>query len=264
MSSQSLSSPLAATPAASGAIGIVGALPEEIARLTEAMEGTSTHTYLGRHFHQGSLAGQPVVVVQGGVGKVRAATTATLLVTHFPLRGLILTGVAGALAEHLQVGDVVLAHTAIEHDFGTGRSEGFVLGIDFIPELRHPLVTAEKSLYDLILAHRHQIQLQPLQGRVPVIHQGLVATGDVFVAHAGLRQEIYKRTGALVVEMEGAAVARVAQEAGIPCLLVRSVSDSGDDVDFLNFFQTAAQNSLAVVRTVLENLQDLWDPRQHP
>ncbi|MFQ3583798.1 MAG: 5'-methylthioadenosine/adenosylhomocysteine nucleosidase [Cyanobacteriota bacterium] len=239
---------------ASPAIGILGALPEEVAMLTEAMETCSTQTYLRRQFHQGSLAGQPVVVVQGGVGKVRAATTAALLVTHFPLRGIIFTGVAGALADHLRMGDVVLAHAAIEHDFGTGREEGFVLGIDFIPELRHPLAEADSALYDLILSHCDRIPLQPLQSRYPTIHQGLVATGDVFVAHAGLRQEIRARTGALVVEMEGAAVVRVAQEAGIPCLLVRSVSDAGDDTDFLSFFQTAALNSAAVVHTVLQNL----------
>ena len=81
-----------------------------------------------------------------------------------------------------------------------------------------------------------------------------MATGDVFVADADLRRQIRERTGALVVEMEGAAVVRVAQEAGIPCLLVRSVSDAGDDTDFLSFFQTAALNSAAVVRTILQNL----------
>ncbi|HIK19833.1 MAG TPA: 5'-methylthioadenosine/adenosylhomocysteine nucleosidase [Synechococcus sp. M44_DOE_062] len=236
------------------AIGILGALPEEVAMLTAAMETCSIHTHLGRQFHQGSLAGQPVVVVRGGVGKVRAATTAALLVAHFPLQGIIFTGVAGALADHLHMGDVVLAHAAIEHDFGTGRPEGFVLGIDFIPELRHPLAEADSALYDLIVAHPERIPLHPLQGRDPVIHQGLVATGDVFVADADLRRQIRERTGALVVEMEGAAVVRVAQEAGIPCLLVRSVSDAGDDTDFLSFFQTAALNSAAVVRTILQNL----------
>ena len=236
------------------AIGILGALPEEVAMLTAAMETCSIHTHLGRQFHQGSLLGQSVVVVQGGVGKVRAATTAALLVAHFPLQGIIFTGVAGALADHLHMGDVVLAHAAIEHDFGTGRPEGFVLGIDFIPELRHPLAEADSALYDLIVAHPERIPLHPLQGRDPVIHQGLVATGDVFVADADLRRQIRERTGALVVEMEGAAVVRVAQEAGIPCLLVRSVSDAGDDTDFLSFFQTAALNSAAVVRTILQNL----------
>jgi adenosylhomocysteine nucleosidase len=54
--------------------------------------------------------------------------------------------------------------------------------------------------------------------------------------------------------MEGAAVVRVAQEAGIPCLLVRSVSDVGSDTDFLTFFQTAALNSAAVVHSVLQSL----------
>jgi adenosylhomocysteine nucleosidase len=132
------------------------------------------------------------------VGKVRAATTAALLVAHFPIGGIIFTGVAGALADHLQMGDVVLAHAAIEHDFGTGRPEGFVLGIDFIPELRHPLAEADRALYDLIVPQLERIPLHPLQGRQPAIHQGLVATGDVFVADANLRRQIRERTGALV------------------------------------------------------------------
>jgi adenosylhomocysteine nucleosidase len=121
------------------AIGILGALPEEVAMLTEAMETCSIHTHLGRQFYRGSLAGQPVVVVQGGVGKVRAATTAALLVAHFPLQGIIFTGVAGALADHLHMGDVVLAHAAIEHDFGTGTTRGLCLGDRLYPRVAPPL-----------------------------------------------------------------------------------------------------------------------------
>lgn len=237
-------------------IGILGALDEEIALLQEAMVTHHVQEFLGRSFLQGHWQGQAIVVVKSGIGKVRAAMTATALVSRFPIQGLIFTGVGAALHNNLRVGDVVLLHQGMEHDFGMIDGRGFRLGLDFIPGEEAQWITAPPTLFHLAWNQRHHITLQPvLPGIPPQIHQGRVATGDLFVAEAGKRAEIHALTGADVLEMEGTAVLRVAVAAGIPCLLVRSISDTGErTVDFLTFFAQAAHNAIAVVKQVLGSL----------
>ncbi len=235
-------------------LGILGAMPEEITMLRSVMESVSTHTHLGRDFFQGQLYGHPVVLVQGGIGKVRASITATTLVCQFPVQGIVFTGVAAGLRPDLQMGDVILAHRAIEHDFGMGRDQGFSLGLDFLPGEEAQVLEVNPALFEVATQVSHQATLDPLATHTPQIYPGLVTSGDTFVAGEQIRQQIYSRTQADVVEMEGVAVIRVAQDAGIPCLLVRSVSDTGDSSDFLDFFHHVAHNSAELVRVLLQSL----------
>ncbi|MDX2273308.1 MAG: 5'-methylthioadenosine/adenosylhomocysteine nucleosidase [Cyanobacteriota bacterium] len=232
--------------------GILGAMPSEIDMLLAAMSAVSVHQLLGRQFYQGQLYGHPVVLVQGGIGKVRAAITATTLVNHFAVHRLLFTGVAAALRTGLAMGDVLLANQAIEHDFGTGRPEGFRLGLDFLPGEHEQWITANPALLHLVLAKQAEIEWG--EPSPPQVHHGRIATGDIFIASADLRQQVYQRTLADAVEMEGVAVLRVAQDAGIPCLLIRSISDEGDSHDFLQFCHLAARHSAAVVKTILQAL----------
>ena len=57
---------------------------------------------------------------------------------------------------------------------------------------------------------------------------GRIATGDWFVNDHATRDAIAQRTGADLVEMEGAAIAFVAERFGVPWIVIRSVSDAGD------------------------------------
>lgn len=232
-------------------LGILGAMPEEVAMLKQAMTQIQTQTYFNRTYYQGELYGREVVLVQGGIGKVRASITATALTCHFPIQGIVFTGVAGALRSGLKVGDVVIAHRGIEHDFGMGRADQFTLGLDFLPEERSTEVSSDPQLYQLALDRIQQHQLSPMGSHQPEIRAGIVASGDTFVASERVRHEIFARTQADVVEMEGVAVLRVAQDAGIPCVLIRSVSDEGNSDDFLDIFATVAHNSAEIVRMIL-------------
>ena len=244
-------------------IGIIGAMPEEIERLRSRMSDVSQETVLQRQFYKGRLAAKSVVLVQSGIGKTRSAITATTLVTHYGVRGLIFTGVAGALRPGLKTGDAILAHEAREHDFGTVKPDGFELGLPFLPGQDYRPIVAKPELYDLALqlaCQEHQIELVTGHTSVsdrnnePQIYAGVVATGDVFVADPDVSDRIYRLTGADVVEMEGTSVVRVAEDAEIPCVLVRTVSDDGDRGEFLDFFGAVAANSAAIVEAILAAL----------
>jgi hypothetical protein len=60
--------------------------------------------------------GHEVIAVLSRIGKVAAATTATALIERFNVRNIIFTGVAGGLGPGVNVGDVVVADSFLQHD----------------------------------------------------------------------------------------------------------------------------------------------------
>jgi adenosylhomocysteine nucleosidase len=223
-------------------VAIVSAMAEELAALLAEARDTTVQIHAGRRFHVGMLHGVPVVLVLCGIGKVAAAMTTTLLAERFAPQGLVFTGVAGGLGDGVRVGDVVVAESLLQHDMDasplfprfevplTGRSR-----FDTDPGLTTALLDAARALGDT----------------APALHHGLVISGDRFVSAAAecaaLRQVL---PDALAVEMEGAALAQVCHDLGLPFAVLRSISDRADDsahVDFTQFIQVAAQASAAIV-----------------
>ena len=88
-------------------IGIMGAMPEEVADLAAAIEGLRLLERAGRRYACGRLFCHEVVLVHSLCGKVAAATTSTDLIAHFGVGEIIFTGVAGGVREDLRIGDVV-------------------------------------------------------------------------------------------------------------------------------------------------------------
>jgi adenosylhomocysteine nucleosidase len=88
---------------------------------------------------------------------------------------------------------------------------------------------------------------------------GLIATGDQFFSS---RESVERLRGLipdmLCVEMEGAAVAQICHEHGVPFSIVRTISDSADEaavLDFPHFLQNVAgPYALGVVSGFLKNL----------
>ena len=91
----------------------------------------------------------------------------------------------------------------------------------------------------------------------PQIHHGLVASGDRFVSAATEVQALQTALRAhgheaLAVEMEGAAVAQVCHDYGIPFAAMRSISDRADHTahtDFAEFVRTVASGYAQAILT---------------
>jgi adenosylhomocysteine nucleosidase len=242
----------ASTPEPSEApVAVVSAMHEELRALVPQLADVHRVTRAGREFHCGRLHGQAVVLVLSGIGKVAAATTVSVLASEFRPRSLLFTGVAGGLAAGVRVGDVVLARELLQHDMDasplfpryevpmTGRSRfaaGTALSDRLAAAALHCLAHAPRTLDAAHLAEFGIVR--------PRLHEGLVISGDRFVAtaaeSAALRSAL---PDALAVEMEGAAVAQVCADFGLPFALLRVISDRADDSahhDFLRFTREVA------------------------
>lgn len=247
-------------------IALVSAMHEELAAVLARMPDEQKTVVAGREFWVGHWHGHEVVAVLSRIGKVAAATTATTLIERFGATRMVFTGVAGGLAPHVHVGDVVVAREFIQHDMDASplfpRHEVPLTGMTRFPAdgtLRDALVQAAPlALQDMVslLPQSEWLNIDLSAARV---HQGLIASGDRFVSQTLESQALQRDLpDALAVEMECAAIAQVCHDYGVPLAAVRTISDRADDaahVDFPRFIQTiASRYSVAVLDRLLSTL----------
>ena len=240
-------------------IALMSAMQEELAAVLQALPNKRCVHRAGRDFWLGQWHGCEVVAVLSRIGKVAAATTATVLIEHFGAQTLVFTGVAGALDASLRIGDVVIGRRFVQHDMDASplfpRHEVPLYGralFEADAKLAVQLAQASEHVLADAALHLGPRTLAEFQLNTPRVHRGLILSGDRFVStsaesHA-LRQALPE---ALAVEMEGAAVAQVCHDYGVPFAAVRTISDRADDTahtDFQRFIrEVASRYSLAIV-----------------
>jgi adenosylhomocysteine nucleosidase len=250
-------------------IGIVGAMPEEIALLEKDHVETRRHSRGMREYIEGSLYGFEAVLVFSRWGKVAAASTATTLLDVFDVKLIIFTGVAGAVAEDLEIGDIVIGNRLIQHDLDASALPG--LKPHEVPLLRRSEFQPERRLVDLAAEAAHRYLTATLPADVPrdirnefalshpKVRCGLILSGDQFVADpqtlAQLRMDL---PDAQCVEMEGAAIAQVCYEHNVPAVVIRTISDKADHsavIDFPRFVDEVASHfSRGILKEFLAQL----------
>ncbi len=228
----------------------MSALPQEQAGLLELLVEPQKVKRAGRTFWLGKLEGQPVVLGLSRIGKVSAAIAATVLIEHFGATQLLFTGVAGGLGDNVAVGDVVVAQEFIQHDLDVSP---------LFPRYEVPAYQRSRFACDSVMTQSLLCVTREVIGQSDGpcrangftdarVHAGLIASGDRFVCGADESTQLKAALmsaghAALAVEMEGAAVAQVCADYGLPYAAMRTISDRADDeahLDFGRFIETVA------------------------
>ncbi|MBD2846215.1 5'-methylthioadenosine/adenosylhomocysteine nucleosidase [Paenibacillus sp. IB182496] len=227
-------------------MGIIGAMSEEVELLHRHVEVTQKHEKAGLTLYEGTLHGRDVVYGKSGVGKVNAAVCTQFMI-DLGAGGICFTGVAGALDPELEIGDLVISSSCVQHDMDASPL-GFARGE--VPFQEVSDYAADGTLVEL--ARQTGERLFP--GRCLV---GKVLSGDQFIASRESVQMLREEMGGACVEMEGAALAQVCWMNGTPFVVIRSMSDKADgsaQVNFETFTQEAADRSYRFVSALVEAL----------
>lgn len=243
----------------------MGAMYEEVAGLVSLMENVVPVSRGMRTYYQGRLHGVEVVVVFSRWGKVAAAATTVHLLLEFGITELLFTGLSGAISSGLRVGDIVIGERFYQHDMDAtplmARFEIPMLDLTYIESPPDRVTEAAQAIRSLLkgtgtvpgidVAHVSLFGLQ-----APAVRVGSIASGDKFFTDESEKQAMREvLPDVLCVEMEGAAVAQVCYEYGIPFTIVRIISDTSDaqsETDFLLFTsQVASSFSVAIVEALL-------------
>lgn len=228
-------------------IGIIGAMPQEVAVLKQALGSPQITEKAGGIYYSGQLHGLEVVLLQSGIGKVAAALGCAVLINDHQPDFIINTGSAGGLAKHLTVGDIVISDQVRHHDADV-TAFGYEIG----------QMAGQPAAF---IADPQLIQLakQALENK-PNLRAltGLICTGDSFVCSAQQQEYIRQHFPEVIaVEMEAAAIAQVCHQFQVPFVVVRAISDVADQVSpmsFDEFLPLAAQHSTAMVLDMLQQL----------
>ena len=239
-------------------IALLCSVPAEAELLLSKTTATGIVTLGSKSVIEGTLADQQVLLCVGGIGKVNAAHAATLMIEKFNPRAIIVFGVGGAYpSSGAMVGDIALASEEIAGDEGVLTLAGFkdteYIGI--------PLVQSDRTqLYNRFPASatnfKHALQVLSRAKTNVRIHAGIFITLSTCTGTSLRAKELERRYHGLCENMEGAAVAQVAELHGVPWLEMRGISNIVEDRDLEKWnIPAAAEVAQMAVRHVLDG----WD-----
>ncbi len=228
-------------------IGLLGAMVEEIEPLLKFFKKYETKEYANNKYYIANYNKHKIVIAYSKIGKVFAALSAATMIEKFGVEKLLFSGVAGAISSDLKIGDLIIATSLCQHDLDI-TAFGHPYG--FVPE-GSVYIKADKRLNDLAkkVAKEKNIKLK----------EGIIATGDQFVASATKKEWIKNIFKADALEMEGASVAVIADSLKVPFMVLRSISDAADmdaGFDFDTFLKSSANVSAEFLISILDNLSE--------
>lgn len=228
-------------------VGIIVAMEEELEQILNITNDIEEKEISGLNFKLGKIEKKNVVLVKCGVGKVNAARVTQILIDKFNVQYVINVGSAGALNPLLNIGDIVIGEKLVQHDFDItafDHDKGYITGVGDYIYSDNPLVEKFKKIANKLFEKEYKIK------------SGIIATGDIFCTDIEMKNKIYSKFDADCVEMEGAAVAQVCYLDELPFIVIRSISDSPNgknEIDFDKFVDFASKRCALILKEFLKN-----------
>ena len=225
-------------------IGIIAAMEKEMVGIEAVIENKKIETVSGIKFVSGTVYGKEVVCAVCGIGKVFAAICAEAMIIKYNPDVIINTGVAGTLTNKLNIADVAISTGLVQHDMDTsflGDPVGLISGINVVE------FKADDKIREIIKASVEEIGINYVEG--------VIASGDQFIADKAVKQRIIENFGAVACEMEGGSMAQVCYVNNVPFCAIRSISDTADgdpEMAYVDFLEIAAKNSIALTLKFIE------------
>jgi adenosylhomocysteine nucleosidase len=275
-----------APPAEPPYVVVLGAMPSELAPLVEAAEIEQSVEVDGRPYYVGRLDGVRVVLGITLIGMVNAETHAESLLGAFDAAAVLMSGVAGS---HHRIADVVIPTGWVERDkkrvWRTNRAlvalaRRAAAGLAPLEQCT-PVPPSDPGAPLVCMPHEPAVVFED-RGESGDDFGGAAFAcvpggGDIF----GCELPVSSPAGALVdrgyaagaaaeaaadypdaIDMESAAVGRVAVKRRVPFLVMRAVSDGAGDplgdrgfpAQFFDYYRLAARNAAAVTRAIVAEI----------
>ncbi len=243
----------------------MGAMAQEIDEVKALLKEKTIVNIANREFVVGKIGDVRCVVAFSKWGKVAATITATLLIQEFGVTDLFFIGTAGALADGLKVGDIVISKRLVQHDLDArpiiSRFELPLLNRVYVSSDFHLTELAGKAVSNLLeRGVEYMVGEEAVKdfNLAPKLYFGDIASGDQFINSNEKRQEILGLLpDVLCVEMEGAAVAQVCLEFETPFTVIRTISDTADHNARIDFGKFILEVANAYSRSIVSEIMRL-------
>ena len=218
-------------------IGIIAAEDKELDAIKKIMSNIIETEIYNLKIYKGNIKNKTCLLVKCGIGKVNGARTTQIITDKFNIEYIINLGSAGSLNDKLNIGDIVIGKNLIQHDFDItafGREKGYIPDIGKNFESDKDLVEKFKK-----------IKISNIK-----IVEGTIVSGDIFCTDIKMKEKIRSKFNADCTEMEGAAIAQVCYLNKIPFIVIRSISDTpngNNQIDFEKYLEIASENCANII-----------------
>jgi nucleoside phosphorylase len=197
-------------------IAMIVAFPEEIAPFLKYLQVTQKKKINGFVIYETTYYKHNIVIAISGMGKQNAEKTARYVMNEYTPQGLLSVGFSAATLHGIKTGVVILPEQILDIN-----SDGKI-----ISNIQIEQDWWKNQLWDAIN------------------FSGISLCVDKVITTGSLKQEMGKLYHAVIMDMESAAVAKMAEQARIPFCAIRVVSDTAEEdlpVDF-NLFTDDKNN----------------------
>ncbi len=220
---------------------------------TRQVEGSALSEKLGLRINQFTVNDINFFILRSGVGGVNAALSLGFAIDRHPIDAVFVIGVGGALVPELGIGDLVIADSVVQHDSvysGESGDELMSPGELFLSR------TVENAFSDPVMRTHPELTAlleRAFTGRGSRVFRGPIVSGGEFVANATRKTALSQRhQGALLVDMEAAAVAQVCRKMGIPFVVAKTVADrlnpdGSISSDYKTFLKSASERAAQII-----------------
>ena len=194
-------------------IGLIAAMPEEVAPLISRVGPVKQEKLAGFPLYRFTCGGKDVVLIESGIGAQRADQAIRALLGATTPDVILNFGFGGSALPGPNVGDIVLADRFLVY--------------------KERLLTDQEGLSPALtdeLATRLELQCRGMNYRV---YRGTFVTSAEIIGKQILSGLLPVTATTPVLEMETAAVAKVAWARKVPLIAVRAISDwAEEELDF--------------------------------
>jgi adenosylhomocysteine nucleosidase len=224
---------------------ILVALPAEQSALSREVRIVGQSVELAQHrVSIGYHKGEKLYIVRTGAGNLNSAMVTQALLTRYKVDQVISIGVAGNLKDEWHVGDLLIVTNVVNHQEGTETAGGFEAKENSESRIREPegYRTKCEALRSNAVEIARTLLERPQAGtpappgndgkrdaRPTNVHVGRLVSGESFIASTAKRKWLRETFHADAVDMVSAGITRVCEANGVPCVIIRILSDNADE-----------------------------------
>lgn len=186
--------------------------------------------------------GYTLYVLNSGAGQIAAAAGVQFLISELHVEMIVNFGVVGGLTPEMAQTRTCLVERVVHYEFDTSPIDNCEVG----RHLEYP---------DIYLPATPELVKRALEIE-PSLKTVTCASGDKFVDTAQRKAALHTEFGADICEMEAAAIVLTCDRNGIPCLMIKTVSDSltGGAKEFLTGLARTSEVCLEVADRIIKEL----------
>ncbi len=219
---------------------ILVALPAEQSALSREVRMVGQSVELAQHrVSIGYHTGEKLYIVRTGAGNLNSAMVTQALLTRYKIDRVISIGVAGNLNDAWHVSDLLIVTNVVNHQEGKETTAGFepAPAAEKLASAQSRCEALQSNAMGVATAIVGQAPAPPgidkpsAESGQPIasLRMGRLVSGDSFIASTAKRNWLRETFHADAVDMVSAGIARVCEANGVPCVIIRVLSDNADE-----------------------------------